>query len=213
MKIRVLIADDHAIMREGLHALLAAAPDITVVGEVENGREAVERTRETMPDVIVMDISMPGLNGIEAARLIHDKFPNTRIVLLSMYSSSEHVHRGLAAGAMGYIMKESAGAEVITAVRSVAQGRRYLSATIAENFREYPPDGAGPGPLDRLSTRERQVLQLVVEGRSSVEIGQLVHLSPKTVDTYRSRLMKKLAVADVPALVKFALQHGLTPPQ
>ena len=213
MKTRVLLADDHAIMREGLRALLAGTHDITVIEEVENGREAVRRAQELNPDIVLMDVAMPELNGIEAAQLIHDKCPNTRIILLSMYSGAEHVHRGLAAGAQGYIMKESAGSEVIAAIRSVAQGRRYLSAVLAGIAFGQKADGTGPSPLERLSARERQVLQLVVEGKSSADIARVVHLSPKTVDTYRSRLMHKLGVSDIPALVKFALQSGLTPPR
>ena len=212
MTIRVLLADDHAIMREGLRALLAASPGISVVAEVGNGREAVRACDELSPDVLVMDIAMPDLNGIEAARMIREKCPATRIVMLSMHSSVEHVFRAFDAGASAYVLKESAGAEVITAVHTAHASGRYLSPALEQVARDPRFTEARSSPLESLSTRERQVLQLVVEGKSSAEIAGVVHLSPKTVETYRSRLMKKLGVADVPSLVKFAIQHGLTPP-
>ena len=211
MTIRVLLADDHAMMREGLRALLSASPGFSVVGEARSGREAVQRAEELKPDVLVMDISMPGLNGIEAARMIVERCPATRIIMLSMHSTAEHVFRAFNAGASGYVLKESAGAEVITAIHTVQAGGRYQSPAFGEAVR-LNFASRGRSPLDSLSTRERQVLQLVVEGKSSAAIARIVSLSPKTVETYRSRLMKKLGVKDVPALVKFALQHGLTPP-
>ena len=212
MSIRVLLADDHTLMREGLRALLATAADIDVVGEVRTGREAERQVLQLGPDVVLMDISMPDLNGIEAARLIHVKCPAVRIVMLSMHATAEYVYRAFEAGACGYLLKESAVEEVIAAVRTVHGGRRYLSPALAESV----PDSAfgyARGPVDSLSTRERQVLQLVVEGKTSGEIADLIHLSPKSVQTYRSRLMLKLGVRDLPALVKFALEHGLTSPK
>jgi len=212
MTIRVFVADDHAVMRDGLKALLQAAGDITVVGEVGNGQEAVRRVLDLRPDVVLMDIAMPELNGIEAARLLREKCPGSRIVMLSMHSSSEHVFRALDSGAAGYLLKESAGNEVVAAVRAVHAGNRYLSPAVAEAQRDTSQRAGAASPLESLSPRERQVLQLVVEGNSSAEIARVVHLSPKSVETYRSRLMRKLGVADVPALVKFALQHGITPP-
>ena len=208
MTIRVLLADDHAMMRDGLKALLSASPDISVVAEVSNGGDAVRRAQELKPDVVVMDIAMPDLNGIEAARMLRDRCPETRVVILSMHSSSEHVFRAFEAGAAGYLLKESAGTEADVAVRAVHGGQRYLSRAIAA-LAQAPAGRAGP--LDSLSARERQVLQLVVEGHSSAEIAKRVHLSPKSVETYRSRLMKKLGVSDVPSLVKFAIHHGITP--
>ena len=210
MNLKVLLVDDHAVMREGLAALLSGA-GIDVIGTASNGREAVHLARELTPDVVVMDISMPDLNGIEAARQIRVRAPSVRVVMLSMHANREHVHQALAAGADGYVLKESAAAEVATAVRAVAAGRRYLSPSIEAAMLEAG-GSAARGPVESLSTRERQVLQLVVEGGSSAEIARTVHLSPKTVETYRSRLMKKLGVHDVTALVKFAVQHGLTPP-
>jgi len=212
MTIRVLLADDHALMREGLRALLATIPDIEVVGEVRTGREAESRVLQLDPDVVLMDIAMPDLNGIEAARVIHLKCPTVRIVMLSMHATAEYVYRAFEAGACGYLLKEAASEEVITAVRTVHEGRWYLSPALAESVPDLS-SGHARSPVDNLSTRERQVLQLVVEGKTSSEIARMVHLSPSSVQTYRSRLMMKLSVTDVPSLVKFALEHALTPPK
>ena len=212
MTIRVLLADDHALMREGLRALLATTSDIEIVGEVRTGREAERQIPQLNPDVVLMDIAMPDLNGIEAARVIHLKCPAVRIVMLSMHATAEYVYRAFEAGACGYLLKEVAVEEVITAVRAVHEGKRYLSPALAESVPD-PASGYARGPVDSLSTRERQVLQLVVEGRTSNEIARMIHLSPKSVETYRSRLMLKLGVRDVPSLVKFALEHGLTLPE
>lgn len=209
MNIRVLLADDHTVMRAGLTTLIETGAAATVVAAVANGRAAVEAAVGLQPDVVVMDISMPDLNGIEATLLIRQRCPATQVVILSMHSSREQVHRAFAAGASGYVLKDAAGTEVLAAVRAAAGGRRYLSRAIGDFAREG--HAATPaGPLASLSSRERQVLQFVVEGKSSAEIARLVHLSPKTVETYRSRLMKKLGVEDLPALVKFAIQHGIT---
>lgn len=212
MKIRVLLADDHATLRDGLQAMLQAAPDIEVVGSVGNGREAINRASTLRPDVVIMDVTMPEMNGIEAAGLLRDKHPDIRVIMLSMHSSSQHVYRAFNAGAVGYLLKESAGGEIVHAVCTVHAGRTYISQALEVLERRSAPRTGDAGPLASLSTRERQVLQLVVEGRSSADIAALVHLSPKSVDTYRSRLMKKLGISDVTGLVKFAIQHGLTPP-
>lgn len=212
MTIRVLLADDHALMREGLRVLLEMDPEVNVVSAVGNGREAVRIARELHPDVVVMDISMPDLNGIEATRLIRAEHAATQVVVVSMHSSREYVHQAFAAGALGYLLKESASAEVLTAIRHALAGRRYISSAIGHAAEYRYADDAKKSPLASLSTRERQVLQLVVEGKSSAEIAGMVHLSPKTVETYRSRLMKKLGVANVTMLVKLAVAHGLTPP-
>jgi len=211
MAIRILLADDHALIREGLRVLLEFDREVSVVAAVANGRDAVRVARDLHPDVVVMDISMPDLNGIEATRLIRAEHAATQVVVVSMHSSREHVHQAFAAGALGYLLKESVSAEVLTAIRHALAGRRYVSATIGQHAEYRPADAAKKSPLASLSARERQVLQLVVEGKSSAEIAGIVHLSPKTVETYRSRLMKKLGVANVTALVKFAVEHGLTP--
>ena len=208
----VLIADDHAVMRQGLRALLAGDPDIEIVGEAATGREAIDLVAALQPRAVVMDIAMPELNGLEATLRISEKWPDTRVVVLSMYADAEYLFRAFQAGASGYLLKESAVDEIIAALRAVCSGRRYIGAGIPL---EGAPDDlleARASPLERLSAREREVLQLVVEGHSSAAIGEAIHLSPKTVDSYRSRLMKKLGVKDFAALVKFAVQHGLTRP-
>lgn len=208
--ISVFIADDHSIVREGLAALLAAQSDIRVAGSAGNGREAVAAVLKTMPAVVIMDIAMPEMNGIEAARAIHAAAPQTQIVILSMHAGAEHVFQALEAGARGYLMKESAAKEICDAVRAVHQGRRYLSSRVAEVLAERVGRRAGVSPLDSLSARERQILKLVADGCSSARIAEMLHLSPKTVDTYRSRLMEKLNLSDIASVVKFAILHGLT---
>lgn len=215
MAIRVFLADDHAVVRDGLRSLLEAQADITVVGDAADGRETVRQVPRLHPDVVVMDIAMPELNGVEATLQIRQSGPATRIVILSMYSTTEHIFRALQAGAQGYVLKESAGKEVVNAVRAVYGGRHYLSPRVAEAMMDNCGYLRGAAqtktPLDSLSYREREVLQLVVEGKTSSQIAEILYLSAKTVETYRSRLMQKLGLSDIPALVKFAIQHGLTP--
>jgi DNA-binding NarL/FixJ family response regulator len=208
--IRVIVADDHAVMRQGLRALFGETPDILMVGEAKSGRDVLACVESLMPDVVIMDISMPELNGIEATRKLREKWSGVQVVILSMHADAEYLFRALQAGAAGYLLKESAVSEIISAIRAVCSGRRYIGAEVS--LEGAPPGmfGSSSSPLDSLSAREREVLQLVVEGHSSAEIGTLIHLSPKTVESYRSRLMKKLLVKDLPALVKFAVQHGLT---
>ena len=205
----VVLADDHALMREGLKALLEAQGDLRIVAEAANGREAVRLTLALEPDVLIMDIAMPEMNGIEAAALLRRRCPRVAVVILSMHSDAEYLHRALEAGAAGYLLKEAAGREVVAAVRAVCRGGRYFSAALGDAALAAAAAPAA-SPLSRLSERERQVLQLVAEGRSSAEIAARLHLSPKSVDTYRSRLMKKLGLESFAALVKFALQHGVT---
>jgi DNA-binding NarL/FixJ family response regulator len=209
--ISVLLADDHAVVRDGLRALLEAQTDIEVVGDAANGREVLRLAQQLHPDVVVMDIAMPELNGVEATQQMHDAYPSTQVLILSMHSTTEHIFRALQAGARGYLLKDSAGAEVVDAVRVVHAGRRYLSQKIAATvIDDYIAERHRASPLESLSSRERQILQLVAEGKSSTEIAAILFLSPKTVDTYRSRLMHKLDIGDLPSLVKFAIQHGVT---
>jgi DNA-binding NarL/FixJ family response regulator len=210
MPITVFVADDHAIVREALVTLLAAQPDIEIVGTAANGRDALDQVLQLMPQVVILDISMPELDGIETTRQIIAASPGTPIVILSMHSSAQHVFQALEAGARGYLLKESAGKEVVDAVRTVHTGRRYLSAKIAGIVAEGVSNRSGVSPIESLSKREREILKLVADGLSSVEIGALLHLSPKTVDSYRSRLMQKLRLSDLAGLIKFAIQHGLT---
>lgn len=210
MSIRVLLADDHAVVRDGLAALLDAAQGVEVVGDVADGRAAVMAAAQLKPDVVVMDINMPVLNGIEASREIRRMIPAPQVLILSMHGSSEHVYRALESGALGYLLKESAGSEVVGAVRAVAAGRQYLSACIADIALESSQGtGRKRSPLESLSPRERQLLQLLAEGRSNVDAAEVLSLSIKTVETYRSRLLRKLALGDIAALVRFAQEHGL----
>lgn len=211
MTITVLIADDHAVVRDGLRLLLETQPDIHVIGEVADGRAAVDAALRLKPDVVIMDLAMPLLNGADATVQILEKEESCRIVMLSMHSTVEHVFRALQAGVLGYLRKESAGSEVVDAVRMVHSGRRYLSQKITESVvDDYVRKRSDESPLESLSQREREILQLLVEGRSGIEIARQLNISPKTVDTYRSRMMQKLGIGDLPSLVKFALQHGLT---
>jgi DNA-binding NarL/FixJ family response regulator len=213
MSTTVFVADDHAIVRDGLVSLLSAHAGMEVVGTAENGRDAVNEVLRLAPRVVVMDISMPDLSGIDAAREIHASLPDVGIVILTMHSSAQYVFEALEAGVRGYLLKESASVEIIDAVRALEQGRRYLSRKVAEIVAEGIGERSGPGALDTLSKREREVLRLVVDGYSSTKIGALLHLSPKTIDSYRSRLMHKLRVNQLAGLVKFAVQHGLTAPE
>jgi DNA-binding NarL/FixJ family response regulator len=214
MPIAVFIADDHAMMREGLRLIIEAERDISVIGEAADGRTAVRLIQQLAPDVAIMDIAMPQLNGIEATEQIVNSKISTGIIILSMHSSKEHIFRALEAGAKGYLLKESAGKEMVKAIRMVYTGRRFLSdhisQTVIEDYIFQRREDSKESPIKRLSSREREVLQLVVEGKSSAEIASSLFLSPKTVETYRSRLMHKLGIKDLPALVKFALQHGMT---
>ena len=212
MTITVLLADDHAVVRDGLQALLEGQGDIEVVAAAGDGRSALALAKQHQPNVAVLDIAMPELNGIEAARQIRQASDNTQIVILSIHATTEHIYRALQAGALGYLLKESAGSEVVQAVRQVAAGQRYLSQTITETvLGDYLQQKEGKSPLESLSDREREVLQLTVEGKTTAEVAEILSLSPKTVETYRSRLMQKLEISDLPALVKFAIKHGLTP--
>ena len=215
MTIRVFLADDHAVVRDGLRFLLESQPDIRVIGDAGDGRAAVRLVTQLCHDVALMDIAMPELNGIEATGQIRAACPATRVVILSMHSTAEHIFRALQAGALGYLLKESAGAEVVAAVRAAHAGRRYLSQRIIETMPEIlaglTAEPRAKSPLERLSPREREILQLVVEGQSSAAIAATLALSPKTIETYRSRLMQKLGIGDLPTLVKFAVEHGLTP--
>lgn len=210
MTVTVLLADDHAVVRDGLRALLESGQDLQVVGVAGNGRDAVTEVQRLRPDIVIMDIAMPELDGVEATRRIVEKCPGTRVLILSMYLSAEHIHRALQAGAQGYVLKECAGDEVVEAIRTLRAGKRYLSHRITETvIDDYLRDGANVSPIDSLSLRERDVLQLVVEGRTNAAVAQALSLSPKTVETYRARIMRKLKVHDTVELVKFAMRHGL----
>ncbi len=205
MKIRVYIVDDHAVVRDGLRALLEQNPDIVVVGDAADGGQAVSQVQSLEPDIVIMDISMPGLNGINASQQILEVSPQVRIIILSMFGTAAHIFRALQAGARGYLLKESAGREVMEAVLAVMAGDYYLSPAITDTLIDdyLQQRGQEPikGSLKQLSQRELEVLRLVVEGKTSAEIANILFLSPKTVETYRSRMMHKLGTPDLPSLI------------
>jgi DNA-binding NarL/FixJ family response regulator len=204
--IRVILIDDHALVRELVSRLIEEECDMSVVGSFADGNEAVRFTARDEPHVAILDVAMPCANGIDVARRLRAVSPKTRVLMLSMHAKPEYVRQALAAGASGYVLKESAGAEVVAALRALHAGQRYLSPRLSSAARAANDDD----PLERLSARELQVLKLVVEGNTSSEVAAQLRLSPKSVDTYRSRLMTKLDVDHLPELVKFAIRRGLT---
>lgn len=212
MTIRVLLADDHALLRQGLRALLEQEADIEVVAEVADGRAVVQRSRELRPDVVVMDIGMPELNGIEATRRIRRQIPGIRIVGLSMHTSQRMVVEMLRAGADGYVAKLSAFEEVVRAVRAVTRGERYLgplATTAVVEQAVNPGEGDEPPAFALLTAREREVLQMIAEGRNTKEIGGTLGISPRTVEVHRKNMMDKLDLHSVAELTRFALREGL----
>ena len=209
MPIRILIADDHGVVAEGLKHLIEAQPDLQVLAIVPDGREAVRAAREVQPDVVLMDLSMPELNGADATRAILERDPKCKVIVLSMYAEREYVRRALKAGASGYVVKRSAAKEVVDAIRAVYAGQRYLSPRVADVMIDDYTAEDKQDPLARLSAREREVLQLLAEGRTGAEIAARLALSQKTVETYRARLVEKLGIRDVAGLVKFAIQRGI----
>ena len=212
MTIRVLIADDHGVVAEGLRNLIEAQADMKVIALVEDGREAVRRAMESSPDVVLMDIGMPVLNGTEATRIIRERRPQTRVIMLSAYTDPVHVYRALQAGAAGYIAKKSIAKEVVDAIRNAHAGRHHLSGQLTENLIDHVVHkAASDEPLQRLSSRERQVLQMLAEGHAISKIAGTLSLSPKTVETYRARMMEKLRIRDFASLIRFAIQQGVTP--
>jgi two-component system response regulator NreC len=210
--IRVFLADDHTIMRRGLRVLLEAEKDIEVVGEAEDGREAVERIIADRPDVVLMDISMPSLNGLEATAKIKNVCPDVHVLILTMHDNEEYVHRILQVGASGYILKQAAETELLVAIRSVHKGQRFLSPSISERFVEAylqrHQDGEDGG-FAILTSREREILQLLAEGKTNKEIAALLGISVKTVDTHRTHLMEKLQAHSGAQLVLHAVRRGL----
>ena len=212
MAINVLLADDHTIVRDGLRALLEANPEIKVVGEAASGHQVVIQAKELQPDVVIMDISMPEMNGIDATRQIMESYPQVRVIILSMLGTADHVFHALQAGVRGFLLKESAGREVMEAVQAVYAGEMYFSRPITHTLINDYVQARGDAQtdsLESLSLRENEILCLVAEGKTSAEIGNSLHLSPKTVESYRSRMMQKLGISDMPELIKFAIKHGL----
>jgi DNA-binding NarL/FixJ family response regulator len=213
MTIRVLIADDHTLFREGLKSLFASESDVEVVGEAADGEEAVQKALETRPEVVVMDLMMPGVNGIEATRRIRAELPQTRVLVLSMYDDEEHVQRLLAGGASGYMLKRATSEELVRALREVVAGGMPLDPSVAAKVvkdyvrRVHGEEEGAPGA--ELTPRELEVLKLVAEGLTNQAIADQLGLSRKTVDVHRSNLMRKLGLHDVTELVKYALRRGL----
>ncbi|MCA9634846.1 MAG: response regulator transcription factor [Myxococcales bacterium] len=209
--IRVILAEDHTIVREGLRALLSAREDIDVIAEVGNGRAAVEAVATQSPDVIVMDLGMPELNGVDATRLIRERHPTTQVLILSMHSSEEYVRPAIRAGAAGYLVKGSGLGDLVAAIQALSRGQAFFSPAIAKILLQESqrPEGGREAPGDGLTNRERQVLKLVAEGKSSPEIAELLSLSVKTVEGHRSRIMAKLDARNVAGMVRHAIKLGL----
>lgn len=211
--LRVILADDHALVRAGLRALLERLDGVEVVAEADDGRVAVALARQHRPDVVCMDIGMPGLNGVDATAQLGQQCPDVRVLMLSMHKNEEYVSHALQAGAAGYLLKDAAPAELDVALQAVARGDVYLSPAVSHHVvsgyvqRVRAPAG---GPLvSRLTQRQREVLQLIAEGRTTKQIAATLHLSPKTVETHRRQVMERLAVHDIAGLVRYAVRVGL----
>jgi len=213
-KIRVLVVDDHTIVRDGICALLSLAGDIEVVGEAANGSEALKIVKELDPNVVLMDIAMPVMDGLEATRRICKEFPRTRVLVLTQYDDQEYVFPVIEAGASGFISKAAASSELASGIRSVHQGDSYLSPAIAKflvEFYQHGGERAGHDPYDQLTDRERDVFKLVAEGHTTQEIAEMLVVSPKTVEGHKTNLMAKLGIHNRTELIKYALRKGIIP--
>jgi DNA-binding NarL/FixJ family response regulator len=211
MDITVILVDDHKLVRAGIRSLLNKVSDVKVIGEAAEGRDALALVARLKPHVVLMDIAMAGLNGLEAARHISADHPGTRVIMLSMHSSEEYVLQSLQAGAAGYLLKDASTGELEAAIKAVVRGELFLSPAISRSvvdrfLKRLPPP---PGPLEVLTPRQREVLQLIAEGKSTKEIAFMLKLSPKTIETHRAQLMDRLRIHDVASLVRFALRSGL----
>lgn len=214
-KISVLLADDHTIVRKGLRSLLEDEAGIEVIGEAENGREAVRKTQELLPDVVLMDISMPGLGGLEATRQIKQRFPEVAVLVLTRYANEEYVFQILRAGASGYVVKRAAPTELVLAIYSVCRGDTFLSPAISRPvIEEYirKAEATIESSYDRLTNREREVLQLIAEGHSTREIAELLHITERTVRAHRGHLMDKLDIHSTAELAQYAIRKGVISP-
>jgi len=209
--VRVLLADDHALVRAGIRALLEGLEGVAVVAEAGSGGEVLELARKHRPDVVLLDISMPGIGGLEASAQLKQELPEVRVVMLSMHANEEYVLQALRAGAVGYMLKDSATAELELALQAVMQGETYLSPPISKQVVEgyVQRVGAEQPAADHLTPRQRQVLQLIAEGLSTKEIAYRLELSVKTVETHRAQLMERLQIRDIAGLVKYAIRNGL----
>ncbi len=214
MNTRILLADDHTLMRAGIRSLLEKIPGVEVVGEAADGREAVALVKSTSPNMVLMDIAMAGLNGLEATARIRKEFPRVRVIILSMHANEEYVLQTLRAGAAGYLLKDSATAELELAIHAVARGDTYLSPAISKRvIDDYLGRTSGQKSFaEQLTPRQREILQLIAEGKSTKEIAYLLNLSIKTVETHRTQLMDRLDIHDVPGLVRYAMRIGLVTP-
>lgn len=210
-KIKVLLAEDHTIVREGIKSLLASQGNISIVGEASDGREAVEMARRLLPDLVIMDISMPLLNGLEATRQIREKLPQCKILVLTVHDNREYVHQILKAGASGYLVKKTAASTLFEAIQAVYQGEAFFSPSISkilmEDFIEKRGEDEEP-----LSPREREILQLVAEGRSNKEISEILCLSVKTIESHKENIKRKLGIQDHAGMIKYAIRKGLVTP-
>ena len=209
--IRVVLADDHALVRSGFRALIEELEGVEVVGEAGDGREALRLVSEHRPSIVLMDIGMPELNGLEATERITKQFPDVRVLLLSMHASDEYVSEAFVAGAAGYMVKDAGAVELDLAIRAVARGESYLSPAVAKRVISYhrQPNGRPLAGLCQLTPRQREILQLIAEGNSTKEIARKLELSVKTVETHRTKLMCRLDIHDVPGLVRYAIRMGL----
>jgi len=211
--LKILLVDDHTIVRQGLKALLEAHAGFIIVGEAENGREAVKKAQELNPDIVIMDIAMPVLNGLEATRQIKRALPDTKVLALTMYNDEEYVFQILKSGASGYLIKETAANELIAAILSLQKGNPFFSPSISrkimESYLNEDEDKKTKGESDKLTNREKEVLQLIAEGYTNNEIANLMNISVKTVETHRAHVMSKLDIHDVAGLIKYAIRKGL----
>ena len=212
-KIRVILAEDHTVVRQGLRLLLEQSDDIEVIAEVENGREAVKKTEQLKPDIVLMDIRMPILNGIEATRQIKKRFPDVKVLILTMHTAEEYISQILHAGASGYLVKKSAHHELLSAIKAIQKGNSYLSPLVSkkvvDKYLQKTKDHFEQDHYEKLTTREREVFQLIAEGKSNKEIADLLFLSIKTVETHKTHLMKKLNLHTTVDLIKYAIQKGI----
>jgi DNA-binding NarL/FixJ family response regulator len=212
-RVRVLLADDHTLVRAGIRSLLESVDGVEVVAECGDGREALEMIGKHRPDVALLDIGMPGLNGLEVARRTAQESPRTKVIVLSMHGDASYVKQALRAGVAGYLLKGAAVAELPLALQAVMKGETYLTPKISKQVVEFLRDpGEEPGTLNGLTTRQREILQLIAEGRSTKEIAAILGVSVKTVETHRARLMERLDIHDVAGLVRFAIREGLVTP-
>lgn len=208
--VRIILADDHQLVRAGIRALLEDLKNVTVVAETSDGRETLELVAKLRPTLVLMDVSMRGMNGLEAAARLRHEFPQVRVIILSMHANEEYVRQALEAGAAGYLLKDAATAELEIAIRAVAMGETYLSPGVARHvIGRYLGDGVSGATSTNLTARQREILQLVAEGRTTKQIAALLNVSIKTIESHRAQLMERLDIHDVPGLVRYAVRHGI----